>query len=98
MGLEHRIAVEGQEVDALKQILSNAPHFASYDQQYAVFFYRANITADPKIMPDAMASVQEHGFYFCDNCGLQSITNDVLDYLRAAIEATGQVFVIEDLE
>ncbi len=97
MGEEYRIPFQSKDQDALKRILSSAPHLASYDQKYALYNYRANISASSATMPDATAAVAEYGFYFCKN-GNREVERDVLAYIRSAIEASGQVFVIEDLE
>lgn len=97
MGEEYRIPFQSQDQEALKKILSSAPHFAGYDQKYALYNYRANIMASSAIMPDATAAVAEYGFYFCKK-GNREVERDVLAYIRSAVEASGQAFIIEDLE
>ncbi len=98
MGEEYRIPFHSKDRNALKKILSSAPHFAGHDQEYTLYNYRANISASSATMPDATAAVREHGFYFCKKGGDREVEKDVLAHIRSAIEATGQVFVIEDLE
>ena len=97
MGLEYRIPFLLQDADTLNQILRNAPHLANYDGLRSLYLYRANLTASTATMPDATAAVRENGFYFCEY-GDQDVTKDVLAFLRHCIEATGQVFLVDDLE
>ena len=97
MGQEYRIPFHFRDKDALNKILTGAPHFASYDPKYALYDYRANITASSARMPDATAAVKEYGFYFC-KYGDRDVERDVLAHIRSAIEASGQAFVLEDLE
>ena len=97
MGLEYRIPFNFQPADVLRPDLSAAPHFAGYDMQHELYLYRADVTANPKQMPDVTAAVGEYGFYFCEY-GDQSVSGDVMAYLRSFVEAAGQKFVVEDLE
>ncbi len=97
MGLEYRIPFNFQPAVMLEPDLSAAPHFAGYDPQHGLCFYRADVAVNTKQMPDVTAAIREYGFYFCEY-GDRSIAADVKAYLRSYVEASGQIFTVEDLE
>ncbi len=97
MGFEYHIPFRFQDANALNQALKDAPHLANYDKQYSMYEYRANIAAGTTTLPDAMAAVREDGFYFCE-CGDRKVVKDILAFLRSFVEASGQIFSVEDLE
>ncbi|WP_141639927.1 hypothetical protein [Cupriavidus basilensis] len=94
MGVEYRIVVDLPSEDIAEKILSRAVCGAG-QKGAAGFDFRSPGNSGP--MPDAIASVEPYGFYFCSFSGINGLSAEVLGFIIGSAATYGKVLV-EDLE
>ncbi len=89
MGYEHQIRLPRSSAFDVDSILRGMDGFEGYSPTFKQYSFRRKATGS---MPDAHASIEPDGVYFCDNgCGAAVLR----DLLRALEERFGQVSVEE---
>lgn len=89
MGHEHQIRLARSSAADVDSILRNIDGFEGYSPAFKQYSFRRLATGS---MPDAHASIEPDGLYFCDNgCGAAVLC----DLVRALEERFGQVSVEE---
>jgi hypothetical protein len=97
MGIEYRVPLDRPASQEWDHILRAAPYFSQYNKPYRLYEFRAPNRPFPDGMPDVVVGVKSNGLYLCDN-GNRTITEAIVSYMRAAITAAGNTFVLEDYE
>ena len=67
--------------EAIHKILQDAPHLDKFDEAFGHYEYRWHRGGGKADMPDAHASVKEHGIYVCFNVSPPESGNELFDYL-----------------
>lgn len=89
MGYEHQIRLPTSSPSDIDAILRGIDGFEGYNPLFKQYSFRRAATG---AMPDAHASIEPDGVYFCDNgCGSALL----LDIVRALEEQLGQVLIVE---
>lgn len=94
MGVEYKIVVDLPSEDIAEKILGRAGGRAGKKGSSGFDFRSPGNSGQ---MPDAIASVEPYGFYFCSFSGIDGLSAEVLGFIVAAAAAYGKVLV-EDLE
>ncbi|MDF3832048.1 hypothetical protein P3W85_03635 [Cupriavidus basilensis] len=94
MGIEFRIVVALPSESMAEQILAHAGGGVGTRGPRG-FDFRSPGNSGP--MPDAMASVEPYGFYFCSFSGFTGLSAEVFGAIVGSAAAYGRV-VVEDLE
>lgn len=95
MGIEYIIKFNCPNVQELDRLLRQAPYFSAYLDAHNSYEYRSNSNQSPAVMPDATASIEPEGIYFCDHCSQKA--KDVFDYLHQQASQLTDEVVIEEL-
>jgi hypothetical protein len=97
MGIEYRVPLDTPVSQEWDHVLRAAPYFSHYNQPYRLYEFRSPNRPNLDAMPDVVVAIKPNGLYFCDN-GNRTITQAILNDVRAAIIAAGTTFVVEDYE
>ena len=87
MGVEYRIEFAPAATDTIDEILRSVKYFAQtieFDQQVN---YEYRLPDNPGSMPNAQASIETYGIYFCDFGGARDIMADIVQQINDRIGA-----------
>jgi hypothetical protein len=88
MGFEYKLIAKLPSSEVAKNLLLTAPNFVQFDEKYQTAEYRSSENNGK--MPDAIAKVEDYGFYFCD-CGNRQLACSIIGYLSLSSSSFGKV-------
>ena len=88
MGVEYKLVAKLPSAEVAKNLLLNAPNFVKFDEKYQMAEYR--IVDNNGDMPDAVAKVEDYGFYLRDS-GNRNLVYSIIGYLSLNSSSFGAV-------
>jgi len=87
MGIEYQIAISPLHRHTVDDILRCAPYFAETADQFGDLKYEFRLPDNTGTIPNAYATIEPYGVYFCDFGGAHEIMKTIVQHITDRIAA-----------